>query len=104
MKSTGYRAIASGNAGKSPKKKGPNARIPNELVEVCAVHAEVCQVGASGELRGRDMKRLIGAATLDTDFEGQFTGESVWRKVRREYTSIFIFLIITNVLFFPQHH
>jgi hypothetical protein len=85
VKSTVYSAIASGNAGKSPKKKGPNARIPNELVEVCAVHAEVCQVGASGELRGRDMKRLIGAATLGTDFEGQFTGESVWRKVRREF-------------------
>jgi hypothetical protein len=85
VKSTVYSAIASGNAGKSPKKKGPSARIPNELVEVCAVHAEVCQVGASGELRGRNMKRLIGAATLGTNFEGQFTGESVWRKVRREF-------------------
>jgi len=85
VKSTVYSAIASGNAGKSPKKKGPCARIPNELEEVCAVHAEVCQVGASGELRGRDMKRLIGAATLGINFKGQFTGESVWRKVRCEF-------------------
>ncbi|KAI2507438.1 hypothetical protein MHU86_6930 [Fragilaria crotonensis] len=85
VKSTVYSAIASGNAGKSPKKKGPNARIPKELVEVCGVHAEVCQVSASGELRGRDIKRLIGAATIGTEFEGQFTVESVWRRVRREF-------------------
>jgi hypothetical protein len=85
VKSTVYSAIASGNAGKSPKKKGPNAKIPKELVEVCGVHAEVCQVSASGELRGRDIKRLIGAATIGTEFEGQFTVESVWRRVRREF-------------------
>ena len=81
VKSTVYSAIACGNAGKSPKKKGPNARIPKELVEVCGVHAKVCQVSASGELRGRDIKRLIGAATISPEFEGQFTVESVWRKV-----------------------
>ena len=72
MKSTVYRAIAKGNTGKSPKKKDPTARIPNELlVEVVAVHANVFQVGASGEVRGRDLKRLIGAATLGTEFEAR---------------------------------
>lgn len=85
VKSTVYSAIANGNAGKSPKKKGPPTKIPSELLQVVAVHSEVSQVSASGELRGRDIKRLIGAATLGTEFEGQFTVESVWRKVRCEY-------------------
>lgn len=55
------------------------------LLEAVAVHAEVSQVSADGELRGRDMKRLLGAATLGTKFEGQFTLESAWRKLRREH-------------------
>ena len=56
VKSTVYSAVASGNAGKYPNKKGPNAKITKEPVEVCGVHAKVCQVSASGELRGCNMK------------------------------------------------
>ncbi|KAI2492280.1 hypothetical protein MHU86_22287 [Fragilaria crotonensis] len=55
-------------------------------MEAVAAHAEVSQVsGAGGELRGRDLKRLIGAATVGTQYEDQFTVESVWRKVCREF-------------------
>ena len=83
-KSTIYRAIAKGNMGMGPKKKGPPPKIPDTLLKVLATHTEVCQVGV-GELRGRDIKRLIGAATLGTDFDNKFKVESVWRKVRREF-------------------
>ena len=38
-----------------------------------------------GELKGRDIKRLVGASILGTRHEGSFKPESVWRKVRREY-------------------
>jgi len=85
-KSTLHKAIAAGFVGKSPKKRGPAPSIPNELLEVVAAHAKVSQVsGGGGELRGRDIKRLIGAATVGTQYEDQFTPESVWRKVRRKY-------------------
>ena len=45
-----------------------------------ATHAEVCQVG-DGELKGRDLKRLIGASIVGTLHEAAFQVESVWRKV-----------------------
>ena len=53
-------------------------------MSVLAKHAEVCQVG-DGELRGKDMRRLIGASKLGTEHEHQFEIDSVWKKVRREY-------------------
>ena len=83
-RSTVYRAIAKGNVGLSPLTRGPKQKIPDALVEIVAVNTEVCQVG-KGELRGRDIKRLIGAAVLGTEFNDKFKIESVWRKVRREY-------------------
>ena len=49
-----------------------------------ATHAEICQVG-DGELKGRDVKRLIGASVVGTSHEASFQVESVWRKVRREF-------------------
>ncbi len=83
-KSTVYKAVAKGNAGQSPMKKGPSSRIPQVLMEVVAAHAEVSQIG-EGELRGREIKRLIGAAVLGTEFDDRFTTESAWRKVRTEF-------------------
>jgi hypothetical protein len=84
-RSTVYRAAANGLIGKSPMKKGPPAKIPSALLEVVAVHAEVCQVGNQGELRGREIQRLIGASVLGTKFENKFKVQSVWKKVRREF-------------------
>ena len=68
----------------SPLKKGPKPRIPENFLKLVATHAEVCQMG-DGELKGRDIKRLVGASILGTRHEGSFKPESVWRKVRREY-------------------
>ena len=44
----------------------------------------MCQVG-DGELKGRDVKRLIGASIVGTPYEAAFQIESVWRKVRSEF-------------------
>ncbi len=50
-----------------------------------ATHAEVCQVG-DGKLKGRDVKRLIGASIVGTPYEeAAFQIESVWRKVRSKF-------------------
>jgi hypothetical protein len=82
-RSTLYQATKDGLAGASPKKKGPASKIPDTLLAVVATHAEVCQVG-DGELKGLDIKRLIGASIVGTRHE-TFQVESVWRKVRSEY-------------------
>jgi hypothetical protein len=83
-RSTVYQAVRDGLAGTSPKKKGPQPKIPVKLLEVVAAHVEVCQVG-DGELKSRDIKRLIGASTIGTPYEGEFQTESVWRKLITEF-------------------
>ena len=84
-RSTLYRAVSKGSSGvQSPAKKGPPAKIPDVLVAVVAAHAQVSQC-SEGEMRGREIRRLIGAAIMDTPYDGQFTIESVFRKVLREH-------------------
>ena len=68
-----YRAIRLGKIGQSsPSKRGPTPKIPNILLDVVASHSEVSQVGNGGELRGRDIKRIMGAAVLGTLHENKF--------------------------------
>ncbi len=67
--STVHRAVQHGKIGQSPCKKGPHPKIPDVLLEISAAHSEISQVGSGGELRGRDFKRLIGAAVLGTPHE-----------------------------------
>jgi hypothetical protein len=55
-----YQALKDGLAGTSPKKRGPEPKIPGNFTKMVAAHAAVCQVG-DGELKGRDHERLIGA-------------------------------------------
>jgi len=83
-RSTVYQAAKDGLAGMSPKARGPAPKIPDSFLEMVATHAEVSQVG-EGELKGRDVKRLIGASIVGTEHETRFKVESVWRKVRREF-------------------
>ncbi len=82
---TVYREINKGNVGMSPPKKGPCTKIPDVLLDVTATHSEVCQVGSGGELRGREIKRLLGAAVLGTKYDNKFNIESAWRKLRFEH-------------------
>lgn len=84
-RSTLYRAVQHGKVGLSPCKKGPSVKIPDLLLDVTATHSEVSQVGNGGELRGRDFKRLIGAAVHGTRYEGKFEVTSVWRKLREQH-------------------
>ena len=81
-RSTIYRSVQQGHVGQSPSKMGPQPSIPIVLMDILAAHSEVSQVGNGGELRGRDLKRLIGAAVLGTRHENKFKVESAWKKLR----------------------
>jgi hypothetical protein len=83
-RSTVYQAAQNGLAGTSPKKRGPAPKIPMILLEVAATHSQVCQAG-DGELKSKDIKRLIGASIEGTEYEGAFEIESVWRKLRTTF-------------------
>ena len=84
-KETLYRTVREGRAGESPLKRGPPPKIPDILLEVVALHAEVSQVGEGGELRGRDIKRLMGAAVLGTKYDGTFKLESAFKKLKKQH-------------------
>jgi hypothetical protein len=49
-----------------------------------ATHAEGYQVG-EGELRGKDLRRSIGASIIGTAHANLYKAELVWRKVRTEF-------------------
>jgi hypothetical protein len=83
-RSTIYQATKNGLAGVSPMKKGPQPKIQINFLEMVATHAEICQVG-DGELRGKDLRRLIGASMVGTPHANAYKVESVWRKVRTEF-------------------
>ena len=84
-KTTLYRAVRHGNIGVSPMKRGPASKIPDVLLDAVVLHAEVSQVGEGGELRGRDMKRMLGAAVLGTKYDDTFTVASAWKKLRTRH-------------------
>ena len=64
-RSSVYRAVKNGVAGKSPPKRGPAPKVPLLLLKAVAAHVEVNLV-KNGELRGKDIKRLIGASAKST--------------------------------------
>ena len=76
VRSTVFTAYKDGIAGTSPKKKGSAPKIQHEFLETVATHAEVCQVG-DGELRGKDLRRLIGASIVGTAHTNLYKAESV---------------------------
>jgi hypothetical protein len=45
----------------------------------------VSQVGEGGELRGREIKRLIKAAVLGTRYDNSFAVDSAWKKLRTRH-------------------
>ena len=62
-------------------KKGPAQKIPEKSMALVATHAEVCQVG-DGELKGKDLRRLIGASMIGMAHANEYKIESVWQKTR----------------------
>jgi hypothetical protein len=84
--STEYQATKDGLAGCSPPtgKKGPESKILVKLMEMVAMHAQVCQVG-DGELKGKELKRLIVVSILGTPHANLFKPESVWQKACTEF-------------------
>jgi hypothetical protein len=65
-------------AGLSPKKRGPPPVISDTFMKAIAMHSQVCQVG-NGELKSKQIQRLIGASILGTQYEDQFKVDSVWK-------------------------
>jgi hypothetical protein len=84
-RSTLHRAVKDGRVGDSPMKRGPAKKIPDILLDVVACHTGVSQVGDGGELRGRDIKRIMKAAVIGTKFENKFKVESAWKKLRKRH-------------------
>jgi hypothetical protein len=66
-------------------KRGPAYKISDILLDVVACHTEASQVGDGGELRGRDIKRIMKAAVMGTKFDNQFKVESAWKKLRKRH-------------------
>jgi hypothetical protein len=66
-------------------KRGPAKKIPDILLDVVACHTGVSQVGDGGELRGRDIKRIMNAAVIGTKFENKFKVESAWKKLWKRH-------------------
>ena len=85
-RSTLYRAVSTGSprGERSPAKKGPPPKIPDILLEIVAAHAQVSQC-SDGEMREREIKRLMGAALQGKEFDGAFKIESTFRKLLREF-------------------
>ena len=85
-KSTLPRSVKAGHVGASPLKRGPPPKIPDILLDaVVASHSEVSQVGNGGELRGKDIKRMLNAAVMGTKFKSTFTVEAAWKKLRNRH-------------------
>ncbi len=102
-KSTVYRAVKKGLAGKSPPKKGLPPNIPSVLLKAIATHVEVLQVG-EGELKGRDIKQLIGASIKETVFENTFKVETAWKKLRVDFPQNPFKPPPSYLLRMPKHH
>jgi hypothetical protein len=66
-------------------KRRPASKIPDILLDVVASHTEASQVGDGGELRGRDIKRIMKAAVMGTKFDNQFKVESAWKKLWKRH-------------------
>jgi hypothetical protein len=79
-RSTIYQAQAAkdGMAGPSPKKRGPQPVIPDTFMKAITTHSQVCQVG-NGELKSKQIQRLIGASILGTQYKDRFKVDSVWK-------------------------
>ena len=94
-KSTLYKAIQEGRVGQSPPRRGPRPKIPNALLHDTALHAEMVRVGGK-EFKGQDFKRMLHAAKLGTVLEHNFTAESAWRKLRREFPEVLMSMAETR--------
>ena len=52
-----------------------------------ATHAEVCQVG-DGVLKGKDLRRMIGALMIGTAHTNAYKIKSVWQKTRTVFPDV----------------
>lgn len=71
-----------------PPKKGRAQKIDRCLLRLVALHANMCQVGMTGEVDPKHLKGILLAAVLGTDYEKGFHLEYAWEVCRRENCDI----------------
>ncbi len=80
------RWVDAGNT--EPPKKGRGQKIDRGLLRLVALHANMCQVGMTGEVDPKYLKGILLAAVLGTDYESGFHLEYAWETCRRENCEI----------------
>ena len=86
-KTTLARYHGNGMAGASPVKSGPKPHLPQDIFEILAVHVSMKQMEGVTEEKPRALKALIGAALMNTKFDG-YSVDEVYRKFRQRYPHI----------------
>ena len=76
--------------GSTPEKRGAKSAISRSFLKLVALHVNMEQVGAHGEMSVAQIKATLTTATFDTVHEGKFNAEYAWEQVRRIHADIFV--------------
>ena len=71
-----------------PPKKGRAQKIDRSFLRLVALHANMCQVGMTGEVDPKYLKGTLLAAVLGTEHEQTFHLEYAWEQCRRDNCEI----------------
>ena len=88
--STLAKSVDKGMIGCSPKKKGRKEKIDRDFVRLVALHANMEQVGVSGEKNSADLKAIVEASILGTEHEGTFNVNYFWETVQCAHANIMV--------------
>jgi hypothetical protein len=80
------RNIIKGNVGTDALSKGKTPQISRDWLKLIAVHANMCQVGATGELNSRAIIGVMNASAKDTVHEDTYNTDYAWTHWFRSYT------------------
>ena len=91
MKTTLQRAVKCGSIGKSPVKKGKEAKIDHDYLWLVAIHAHMEQVGTRGDGVGPiELQAVMMTGVLKTVHKGSFNQNYAWRMVWKENSNILV--------------
>ena len=83
-RSTVSRYVKNGKHGESPLKRGQPTRLCSELVSATRLHMKMHQV-TLGDVKGHEVKAIIGAATYDNRIVPAVKPEYAWRRIRESF-------------------
>ncbi len=78
-----YNAVARGDIGVSPLKKGKTESVPPLVTKALATQASMMQVCAEGEASAPVMKAMASALIAGTNHK--FSADYAWRKTRQQH-------------------